>query len=158
MWVRKSIRTASSGVMRNCKICGLISNLFFFSSRRRHTRYWRDWSSDVCSSDLLVLDAHTKVKHNGTEETLTQVRQTYWIPQGRQLVKQVIHKCVICTIVEGKAYHLVKPPPLPKRRVTGNYAFQIISLDYAGPLFIRSHSNNFTKTYICPFTCAYLFI
>src|SRR5215203_3181690 len=27
---------------------------FFFSSRRRHTRYWRDWSSDVCSSDLDV--------------------------------------------------------------------------------------------------------
>src|SRR5947209_20443597 len=27
---------------------------FFFSSRRRHTRYWRDWSSDVCSSDLLA--------------------------------------------------------------------------------------------------------
>src|SRR3712207_2614042 len=25
-----------------------------FSSRRRHTRYWRDWSSDVCSSDLLM--------------------------------------------------------------------------------------------------------
>src|SRR3712207_8478892 len=24
----------------------------FFSSRRRHTRYWRDWSSGVCSSDL----------------------------------------------------------------------------------------------------------
>src|SRR3712207_6873924 len=27
---------------------------FFFSSRRRHTRYWRDWSSDVCSSDLVM--------------------------------------------------------------------------------------------------------
>src|SRR3712207_7054841 len=27
---------------------------FFFSSRRRHTRYWRDWSSDVCSSDLVA--------------------------------------------------------------------------------------------------------
>src|SRR3712207_7066602 len=27
---------------------------FFFSSRRRHTRYWRDWSSDVCSSDLAL--------------------------------------------------------------------------------------------------------
>src|SRR3712207_7796914 len=27
---------------------------FFFSSRRRHTRYWRDWSSDVCSSDLFA--------------------------------------------------------------------------------------------------------
>src|SRR3712207_8303523 len=31
--------------------------LFFFSSRRRHTRYWRDWSSDVCSSDLSKIEA-----------------------------------------------------------------------------------------------------
>src|SRR3712207_7142085 len=30
----------------------VICVIFFFSSRRRHTRYWRDWSSDVCSSDL----------------------------------------------------------------------------------------------------------
>src|SRR3712207_8116617 len=30
--------------------------VFFFSSRRRHTRYWRDWSSDVCSSDLARVD------------------------------------------------------------------------------------------------------
>src|SRR5690606_41033752 len=28
---------------------------FFFSSRRRHTRFSRDWSSDVCSSDLEAL-------------------------------------------------------------------------------------------------------
>src|SRR5215469_12519343 len=30
-----------------------MSHFFFFSSRRRHTRSLRDWSSDVCSSDLL---------------------------------------------------------------------------------------------------------
>src|SRR5690606_40935673 len=30
---------------------------FFFSSRRRHTRFSRDWSSDVCSSDLQVVAA-----------------------------------------------------------------------------------------------------
>src|SRR5206468_8134491 len=29
--------------------------VFFFSSRRRHTRSDRDWSSDVCSSDLIAL-------------------------------------------------------------------------------------------------------
>src|SRR5690606_39677952 len=29
-----------------------LSSFFFFSSRRRHTRFSRDWSSDVCSSDL----------------------------------------------------------------------------------------------------------
>src|SRR3989442_10984832 len=30
---------------------------FFFSSRRRHTRCGRDWSSDVCSSDLNICSA-----------------------------------------------------------------------------------------------------
>src|SRR3712207_6869609 len=34
------------------KMCKGFIVFFFFSSRRRHTRYWRDWSSDVCSSDL----------------------------------------------------------------------------------------------------------
>src|SRR5207249_5256840 len=33
-------------------ICCLFIVFFFFSSRRRHTRSKRDWSSDVCSSDL----------------------------------------------------------------------------------------------------------
>src|SRR5207253_3662436 len=37
--------TASSSWKRFCLF-------FFFSSRRRHTRWPRDWSSDVCSSDL----------------------------------------------------------------------------------------------------------
>src|SRR5437868_13289773 len=48
---RKSIRRA----LFNCYnywvvVCGFV---FFFSSRRRHTRSKRDWSSDVCSSDLI---------------------------------------------------------------------------------------------------------
>src|SRR5436309_15848708 len=34
---------------------------FFFSSRRRHTRFSRDWSSDVCSSDLIIADIGTRV-------------------------------------------------------------------------------------------------
>src|SRR2546429_8249636 len=37
---------------------------FFFSSRRRHTRCSRDWSSDVCSSDLfsvaMIIDKHRR--------------------------------------------------------------------------------------------------
>src|SRR5690606_39701013 len=33
-----------------------LASLFFFSSRRRHTRFSRDWSSDVCSSDLRAED------------------------------------------------------------------------------------------------------
>src|SRR5205809_4319477 len=37
--------------------CGCVVFFFFFSSRRRHTRCSRDWSSDVCSSDLMWLDS-----------------------------------------------------------------------------------------------------
>src|SRR5207249_8792053 len=37
--------------------------VFFFSSRRRHTRSKRDWSSDVCSSDLVA--HHQKVQDKG---------------------------------------------------------------------------------------------
>src|SRR5256886_11693083 len=36
-----------SGRLRHCGVV-----VFFFSSRRRHTRFDCDWSSDVCSSDL----------------------------------------------------------------------------------------------------------
>src|SRR3989449_6195491 len=37
-------------------VAGVCSRFcFFFSSRRRHTRCSRDWSSDVCSSDLAVI-------------------------------------------------------------------------------------------------------
>src|SRR5436309_15750039 len=34
------------------RLFGCVFFFFFFSSRRRHTRFSRDWSSDVCSSDL----------------------------------------------------------------------------------------------------------
>src|SRR5258707_11689629 len=41
-------------VLRKSRFLCVLDVVFFFSSRRRHTRYWRDWSSDVCSSDLLL--------------------------------------------------------------------------------------------------------
>src|SRR5205809_5711893 len=42
-----------------------IDDLFFFSSRRRHTRCSRDWSSDVCSSDLPVYRVARKRQADG---------------------------------------------------------------------------------------------
>src|SRR3954464_15615234 len=39
--------------------CALFLSFFFFSSRRRHTRLSCDWSSDVCSSDLMI--RHTRL-------------------------------------------------------------------------------------------------
>src|SRR5690606_40053821 len=40
------------GLYLTFSVCCIAFSLFFFSSRRRHTRFSRDWSSDVCSSDL----------------------------------------------------------------------------------------------------------
>src|SRR5690606_40734938 len=43
-----------------------------FSSRRRHTRFSRDWSSDVCSSDLVVFEYRTQPER-GTPEVFDVV-------------------------------------------------------------------------------------
>src|SRR2546429_7456406 len=48
--------------------------IFFFSSRRRHTRCSRDWSSDVCSSDLnekMPLDVETAYKFLVAQPTVS---------------------------------------------------------------------------------------
>src|SRR5690606_39747459 len=48
---------------------------FFFSSRRRHTRFSRDWSSDVCSSDLKLVNEYWEdllhAKENGKKVVYT---------------------------------------------------------------------------------------
>src|SRR5690349_23981739 len=47
---------------------------FFFSSRRRHTRSLRDWSSDVCSSDLLARIATATEPHRSRFELWERMR------------------------------------------------------------------------------------
>src|SRR2546430_5529664 len=47
-------------------LCWEVCIIFFFSSRRRHTRFDCDWSSDVCSSDLQV---------NGLEDAIHRCRR-----------------------------------------------------------------------------------
>src|SRR2546427_9051242 len=48
---------------------------FFFSSRRRHTRFDCDWSSDVCSSDLRANAARRLMQENGVRpDQISQVR------------------------------------------------------------------------------------
>src|SRR5437763_4534960 len=47
-------RRAPNSSWRPSLPIGLPIVVFFFSSRRRHTRYIGDWSSDVCSSDLFL--------------------------------------------------------------------------------------------------------
>src|SRR5256886_5381081 len=58
---RRVQHLAEIGCPRDCGPREAVTDdgFFFFSSRRRHTRFDCDWSSDVCSSDLLTLVPHT---------------------------------------------------------------------------------------------------
>src|SRR5690606_39396214 len=60
---------------------------FFFSSRRRHTRFSRDWSSDVCSSDLgnIVEDTfgieYKFVEHDSPDHIIVEIiNEDTWQP------------------------------------------------------------------------------
>src|SRR6267143_4799125 len=48
---------------------------FFFSSRRRHTRWNCDWSSDVCSSDLLLAELENRDLVGAATESRGQLAQ-----------------------------------------------------------------------------------
>src|SRR5690349_25057103 len=51
---------------------------FFFSSRRRHTRSLRDWSSDVCSSDLTRDDVLDNITIAWLTNTFISGARLYW--------------------------------------------------------------------------------
>src|SRR5207245_7657696 len=53
---------------------------FFFSSRRRHTRCYRDWSSDVCSSDLLELALRARRSREHVRVAVALARGTFERP------------------------------------------------------------------------------
>src|SRR5690606_39409448 len=73
---------------------------FFFSSRRRHTRFSRDWSSDVCSSDLsathLLGDAPNFVTLKNKIAKLARSQAPVYISgesgTGKELVARAIHE------------------------------------------------------------------
>src|SRR3712207_9574006 len=65
--------------------------MFFFSSRRRHTRYWRDWSSDVCSSDLAAELAGRRAELDRARVCLaTLARRAGRYAEARALLRTVL--------------------------------------------------------------------
>src|SRR2546430_10833527 len=82
--------------------------VFFFSSRRRHTRFDCDWSSDVCSSDL------------GRQATTLLTRITWWCAGIFLFISLVLafmsaHSAAPRSVLEGgaPAPAPVQPTPLP---------------------------------------------
>ena len=102
---------------------------------------------------LIVRDAHNRVMHDGVKETLTEIRSKYWIIRGRQLVRMVLQRCVICRRFEGLPFNPPPPPPLPDFRVREQPAFTYAGVDFAGPLYTRDKVANKSKVWICLYTC-----
>ena len=94
--------------------------------------------SDSCFIKLLVWKCHEHVHHCGIDSTFSKLRQTYCIIIGRQNVKKVLSKCIICKIVQGKMSLPSSTAKLPEYRLYYfEFPFENVGLDYACPLFTR---------------------
>ena len=111
---------------------------------------------------LVILDAHENVKHLRMKSTLNELRKRFWITSGRRTVSTTIKDCVTCTGVIGTSTVGPAPPDLPDYRISYEFAFSNIGIDYAGPLLVKDiYANSLLenppvlhKCYICLLTCA----
>jgi hypothetical protein len=99
--------------------------------------------------NLLVWDAHLKVFHGGISETLTEIRERYWIIKGRQSVKNILKKCTLCKRFNSSPGTQVMAP-LPATRIEQSPPFSVVGIDFGGPLYTKDCDQ---KHYIVLFTC-----
>src|SRR6478672_12565494 len=89
---------------------------FFFSSRRRHTRSDRDWSSDVCSSDLalpgqiLVSSMAQALAQRAQSELGERADRVKWVSHGRYRFKGVPAPILVHEVGEVGTSPLKQPP------------------------------------------------
>lgn len=104
---------------------------------------------------LLVEHAHKQTLHGGNQLTLAYIRQNYWIPNGKCLVRNIIHKCIRCHRLRTETAKQMMGN-LPMVRITPAPAFTNTGLDYAGPISIKTSKGRGTKSYkgfIAVFVC-----
>src|SRR5207248_10221504 len=91
----------------------LYGSIFFFSSRRRHTRSYGDWSSDVCSSDLAnvflaMYQAETRKGPEGVLDASQRVpREAMLYAYTRNSARAMNELDIIGSIAPGKQADLV---------------------------------------------------
>ena len=106
--------------------------------------------------ELIIADSHEHTIHSGLNSTLAKTWQHYWIVQGRQAVKKVVRRCVICKKFKGQPYPLPRAPDLPER-VSNDPPFTYTGIDFAGPICTKDTivtDKGENKAYVCLFTCA----
>ncbi|XP_046841149.1 uncharacterized protein LOC124435254 [Xenia sp. Carnegie-2017] len=104
-------------------------------------------------TELIVEHSHRKVHHSGVRATLAEIRSRFWIPQGRQRVKSILNKCIVCKKLEGKSYNRPSEANLPAFRVEQSEPFSKTGVDFAGPLYVKNAPGGTDKVYIALFSC-----
>jgi len=101
---------------------------------------------------MIVYATHKEQLHAGVNSTVTTLRQQYWIPSARQVVRRLLRQCVPCRKVMGKPYMVPESPPLPQARIKEGRPFEVTGVDFTGALYVKNHGIE-SKVYICLFTC-----
>lgn len=98
---------------------------------------------------FLIKERHKSVHHNGIRETLNAIRQTHWIVKGKEAVKRVTTKCIICHRYDGRPYNSPPMPDLPDTSISEAPPFSYTGIDFAGPLYIQCESTKESKKMYC---------
>lgn len=105
-----------------------------------------------------MAQAHVAVLHGGVGSTMAKVREHYWVPHLRRLTKRIVKSCHGCQRFRAQAYTSPLPGNLPRDRTVGQTPFQVIGVDFAGPLRYLKRPKTEGKAYIllyaCSLTCA----
>ena len=85
---------------------------------------------------------------------MAKVRETHWAPRLRQLVKRLIKRCYECKRFHAVAHSNLPPGNLPQDRTVETTPFQVVGVDYAGPVKYRVSRNREGKAYIVLYACS----
>ena len=102
----------------------------------------------------MVADAHIRTLHGGVSLTMAKIRERYWVPRLRRLAKRVVKACNGCKRFRATAFAVPPPGQLPRDRTEGKNAFQVVGVDFAGPLKYRKGRNHEGKAYITLYACS----
>ncbi|XP_046841041.1 uncharacterized protein LOC124435136 [Xenia sp. Carnegie-2017] len=85
---------------------------------------------------------------------MAKVRERYWVPRLRRLVKKQRKRCYRCKRFTTKPYQAPIPAPLPKTRTEGTTPYKVIGVDFAGPIKYKVKKNQEGKAYLVLFSCS----
>ncbi|KAK0415379.1 hypothetical protein QR680_011915 [Steinernema hermaphroditum] len=110
-------------------------------------------------AEMIVQETHETINasaplHLSARSTIATVRQTFWIPAIRRIVRSQMSKCWECKRFNNAPLQYPDMPDLPSRRVKSAEPFEHCGLDYFGPLKYRNLEDvTVRKSYGCIITC-----